>query len=93
MKIDVARCVDQIQFVRITFVFVMNGDRACLDRDAAVTLNLQIVQNLRTEFPSRDGSALQQQLVGQGALSVVDVSNNAEITNEPWIHSFLEQSR
>ena len=80
-----ARRIDQIQFVLLTVERIVNGDRASLDGDPPLTLNLQIVQNLFTKFPLRNRPALQQQLVCERAFTVVNVGDNRKVANKPLI--------
>jgi hypothetical protein len=64
----------------------MNGDRPGLDGDPPFTFHVKIIENLSPEFPLGDRSGLEQQLVGEGALAVVNVGDDREIANEAGIH-------
>jgi hypothetical protein len=51
------------------------------DRDAALAFKIHVVKHLILSVPFGDGSGKFKQSVGQGRFAVVDVGNNAEITN------------
>ena len=52
-----------------------------LDGDAAFALKLHVVEKLRLHVASRNGAGILQEPVGQGGFPVVDVGNDAEITD------------
>ena len=86
VEVDVPGRIDQVEFD-------IPGHRACnagrrpgLDGDSAVALDLQVVEHLVAEFAHGDRAALQQQLVGQGALPVVDVGHDREVADVSRIH-------
>ena len=83
--------VNKIQLVHFTILFPVDGDRPGFDRDAALTLDIQIVKNLRTKLSLRDRATFQQQLVCESALAVVDVGNDAEIANELRVHKYTNR--
>ena len=85
MKVDVAGRIDQIQFILLTVQRVIDGNGPCLDRNASFPFDLEVVENLLTELPLRDGTALQQQLVCESAFAMVNVGNNRKIANKPLI--------
>ena len=45
------------------------------------------IQQLRLHNPSRDGTGQVQQTIGKGGLSVIDVSDDAEISDEVRFHA------
>ena len=86
MEVDVPGRIDQVEFVFLPIERVIQGDGPRLDRDSAVALDLQVVEHLVAELARGDRAALQQQLVGQGALPVVDVSHDREVADVSRIH-------
>jgi hypothetical protein len=52
-----------------------------LDGDSALSLNIHVIKQLIPEIALLDGLCPEQQLVGQGRLSVVNMSYNTEVSN------------
>ena len=52
-----------------------------LDGDAAFPLQVHVVQDLGAEIARGDGPGHEQELVGQGALAVVNMGNYGEVAN------------
>ncbi|GIS63245.1 MAG: hypothetical protein CM1200mP2_54700 [Planctomycetaceae bacterium] len=86
MEVDVAGGVDEIQFELLPIKLVSQRHRAGLDSDSPIALDVQVVEDLVTEFTLGDGTSLQQQLVGQCALAVVDVCDDREIADAAGVH-------
>ena len=82
VKVDVPRRVDQVELVDLTVERVVDGHGPGLDRDSALALQIHIVEQLLAKLALGDGPRLQQELVGQRALAVIDVSDDREISNE-----------
>ena len=72
-----SRSVDKVKCVFLTIEFVLHLDGVALDGDATFFLQIHIVEHLSVR--NVDGLGTFQQSVGQRTLSVVDVSNDAEI--------------
>ena len=86
-KIDVPRRVDQIQLIlHPVSRRVVHRDRMCLNGDAAFLLEIHRVEQLILHLPVGDGAGPVQQPVRKRRLPVVDVRNNAEITNSLDVH-------
>jgi hypothetical protein len=49
--------------------------------------DFQIIENLFTEFALSNRAALQQQLIGQRAFAMVNMSHDAEIADELRVHN------
>ena len=76
------RRVDEIEHIVLPVVgAVVEPDGARLNGDAALPLQLHIIQNLRLHLPFVHGAGLLQQPVGQRGFAVVDVGNNGKISN------------
>jgi hypothetical protein len=73
--------VDEVQLVGLALVDVLHGDRAGLDGDAALALQIHAVQQLGTRLAIADGLGGLQQPVGEGALAVVAVRDEGEVAD------------
>ena len=81
-EIHVSRGVDEIQDVHQAIgCLVAHLDGVALDGDAALPLQVHVVQGLLLQIPVRDGAGELKQPIGQGALAVVDVGDDAEIAD------------
>ena len=77
-----AWCVDQIEGVVLTVSGgVIHPRRLQLDRDAALTLQIHVVQELLLHVPVGHRACVLQQTVGQRRFAVVDMGNDAEIAD------------
>ena len=81
MEVDVPRRIDQVDLVEFILVEPLHAHRAGLDRDAALALEVHVVEQLFLHFTARDGAGVLDKPVGQRALAVVDVSDDAEVTD------------
>jgi hypothetical protein len=59
----------------------MERHRPGFDRDPAIALELHVVEQLLAELALFHGASPLEQAIGQRALAVVDVRNDAEIAN------------
>ena len=74
--------VDQVEGVGLTISGgVIHPRRLKLDRDAALTLKIHIVQELLLHIPVGHRARVLQQTVGQRRLAVVDMGNDAEVAD------------
>src|SRR5207248_1222100 len=62
-------------------VLVIDGDGVHLDGDAAFAFEVHVVEDLVAEVARGDGPGLEQELVGEGALAVVDVGDDGEVAD------------
>ena len=86
-KIHVPRRVDQVQLILHAIrCRVIHRDRVRLDGDAPFLLEIHRVEQLVLHVPVGNGSSPVQQPVGQSRLPVVDVRNDAEVTNSFDVH-------
>ena len=87
-EIDVAGRVDQVELI-IAAVFgaVVQAHGVSLDGDAALALQVHRVQHLRHHFALRQRAGHFQQTIRQGRLAVIDVRNDAEISDSRGIHA------
>ncbi|KAK1774102.1 hypothetical protein QBC45DRAFT_425873 [Copromyces sp. CBS 386.78] len=80
----------------VFFVLVDHG--ACLrfDRDAALALDIELVQDLLVSIAGHDRARVLQQPVGERALAVVDVGDDTEVSvtlERDGGNSFLDLDR
>ena len=82
VEVHVTRGVDEVELVGAAVGgLVGQPHRTGLDGDAALTLQVHVVQQLALHVPIGHGVALLNQPVGKGGLSVVDVCDNGKIAN------------
>ena len=62
-------------------MLVEDGDGRGLDGDAALALQVHVVEDLVLELALGDGPGAHEQAVGQRALAVVNVGDDREIAN------------
>ena len=53
----------------------------CLDRDAALALNIHAVEHLRVHLTRGQAAAILDQPVGKGRLPVIDMGDDREISD------------
>ena len=81
-EIDVARRVDQVQGVApAVLCAVGKRDDLALDRDPALPLDIHVVEDLVLEIAVLHDAGILDQPVGERRLSVVDMGDNAEISD------------
>jgi hypothetical protein len=74
--------VDQVEDVDLAVGRpVFHAGRLELDRDAALALQLHVVEELLLHVAGGDGAGVLQQAIGQGGFAVVDMGNDAEIAD------------
>ena len=78
--------VDEIENIVLAVVGVVNQRyRMSLDGNAPLTLQIHVVQKLVGHIPQGNRLGLFQNPVRQGGFAVVDVGDNAEVSNLlPW---------
>ncbi len=85
-KVHVAGSVDQVQrVVGAVPGAIGQRDRARLDRDAALLLELHVVEHLLVHLTRRNGAAPLEQAVRQRRLAVIDVRDDGEVANQGWV--------
>ena len=81
-EVHMAGGVDQVQGVGLAVLgLVLHAHRLGLDGDAALPFQFHGVQNLIHHLPLLENACHFQQAVGKGALAVVDVGDDAKVTN------------
>ena len=93
-KIDVAGSVDQIELVFVSVLGrVMQANALGLDGDAALAFQVHRVQDLRAHFALAERTCKLEQAVGQRRLAVVNMRDDAKITDEAWIHQLARRRK
>jgi len=81
-EIDVAGGVDEVELVRLAVVgLVEETDGAGLDGDAALALEVHVVEDLVHHLALGEGVGAFEDAVGQGRLAVVDVGDDGEVAD------------
>ena len=82
IKVDVTRGVDEVHVIDLAVVrLVIHAHCACLDRNAALSLEIHIIEQLLLHLTLGDSLTLFEQAVGQGGFTVVDVRDNGKIAD------------
>ncbi len=82
VEVHVARRVDEVQVVDLSVIgFICELDGPGFDGDAALPLNVHVVEELLLHLPFGDGLCELQHAVGQGGLPVVDMGNDGEVAD------------
>ena len=82
-KVDVPGRVDQVQLVVVPVRgMIGERDRVALDGDAPFTFDVHLVQQLISEFSLRDTAAGLDEPIGQRGFAVIDVGDDAEVSDE-----------
>ena len=86
VEVHMAGGVDEIENIVLAVVGVVNQRyRMSLDGNAPLTLQIHVVQKLVGHIPQGNRLGLFQNPVRQGGFAVVDVGDNAEVSNLlPW---------
>ncbi len=81
-KIDVPRRIDEVQDVALPVLRpVIEPDGVRLDRDPPLPLQIHVVEDLIGLLAQRDRPRLLEQAVGERRLAVVDMGDDAEVSN------------
>ena len=87
-EVDVARCVDEIQLVGDPVgCCVCQPHRLRLDGDAALTLEVQLVEHLVLHVAQRHRPGRLEQPIGKGGLAMIDVRDDAEVADPVKTHA------
>jgi len=81
-EVDVAGRVDKVELVLLAVLgLVLDTDGLALDRDAALALEVHLVEQLLLHVARRNGPRGFEDAVGQRRLAVVDVRDDAEVAD------------
>ena len=82
VEVDMTRGVDEVHLVGPAVIgLIFHADGARLDGDAALALEVHVVEQLLLHLADGDRLALLEQTVGKGGFAVVNMCNNREIAN------------
>ena len=80
VEVNVTRSVDEVEDIILTVVCVIfQADGTRLDGDAALPLDIHIVEKLILHIPERDCIGELENAVSKGGFAVIYVCDNAEI--------------
>ena len=83
-EVDVARGIDEVELVALTTRrHVVERHRVALDGDAALALDVHVIEQLVAELPRRNRSTGLDEAVGKRRLAMVDVGDDAEVADVP----------
>ena len=86
-EIHVPGRVDQVQLVGLAVLgLVKHRDRVRLDGDAALLLQVHRIEQLVLHLARRDGAGPVQQPVGKRRLPMINMGDDAEISNVRCVH-------
>jgi hypothetical protein len=84
----VAWCIDQIELIGFTILSLIsqtNGLR--FNRYAALTLKVELVEELRLHLTSLERSCRLKDSIGESGFTVIDMSDDTEVSNFiSWRH-------
>ena len=82
VKVYMTRSIDQVKVIGLAiFCSIVYFYSTGLDGNAALTLQLHVVQQLILHLSLADGGGFLQNTVSQGGFAVVNMSNNGKITD------------
>jgi hypothetical protein len=90
----VARRVDQVEFVGAAVgARVGHAHGGGLDRDAALPLQVHLVEDLLGHLAFGDGAGDFEEAVGERRLAVVNMGDDAEVAYVRLVHAYRLQVR
>ena len=93
-EVDMARGVDQVQFVQaLVSGPIVDAYRCHFDGDATFPLQVHLVQKLGSHLTCFDCSRSFKKSVGQGGFAVINMSDNAEITSGRFVGGAFVRGR
>ena len=86
-EIDVPRRVDEVQLVDFAILAaVVQAHSLRLDRDAALALQIHVVEHLRFHLTLGQGARALDQAIGERRLAMVDMRDDREVANVFVLH-------
>ena len=78
--------IDEVQRVDLAVLRgVFQRDRMGLDGDAALALQVHVIQDLRLHVAAGHGLGQLQQAIRQRGLAMINVGDDGKIADERWI--------
>ena len=85
-EVDVARRVDEVELIGFAIVGgVVHANSLAFDGDAAFALDVHAVKQLGLHVAMRHGAGHLQNAVGECGLAVVDMGDDAEVSDMRWV--------
>ena len=81
MEIDMAGSVDEVEHVWGLLGLVDHGDGRGLDGDATLPFEVHGIEQLLLRLTGGDGSGQLHEPVGQGALAMIDMGDDGEVSD------------
>ena len=92
-KVDMSRRVDEVQLIRDRVgCRVCEADGLRLDGDAALALEVELVEHLVLHVAQRDSAGRLEQPIRKGGLAVIDVRDDAEVADPVKTHASRKES-
>lgn len=76
-----AGSIDEVEIVFLTLVHVLHLDGMALNGYSLLLLQVHVIEDLVLHIPVGKGLGEFQKTVGEGALAMVDMGDNAKITD------------
>ena len=73
--------IDEIKHIVLTVERIVHLNRMGFDRDSTLTLQIHIIEKLILLFSFSNCTSCIEQTVSQGAFTMIDMGNDAEIPN------------
>ena len=89
MEIDMAWGVDEVEHVWLFLGLVDHGDGRGLDSDAPLPFEIHGIEELLFRLTGGDGASQLHEAVGQGALAVIDMGDDGEVSDVVGIHIII----
>ena len=85
-EVDMARRVDEVELVRLAIIGgIVDANGLAFDGDAAFALDVHAVKQLGLHIAMRHGASHLQNAVGERGLAMVDMGDDAEVTDMRWV--------
>ncbi len=81
MEIDMAWGVDEVEHVWAILELVRHGDDGGFDGDASLSFEVHGIKELILRLAGGDGAGQLHETVGQGALAVIDMGDDGEVSD------------
>lgn len=89
-EVDMARRIDEVELILLAVLaLVVQAHRLRLDGDAALALDVHVVEDLRLHLTLRQRARILDQAVRNRRLAMVDVRDDREIADILILHNIL----
>ena len=85
-EVDMTRGVDEVELVGLAIIGgIVDANSLAFDGDAAFALDVHAVKQLSLHIAMRHGAGHLQNAVGERGLAMVDMGDDAEISDMGWV--------